>query len=59
MPFLSYPDAHYETLCDELYQPQEHEVVEDNGNQYINKLIAMSSTTIANVPYVKSLYEKY
>ena len=58
MPFLSYPDVYYENLCDGLYQPQEYEVVEDNGNQYINKLISMSSTTIANVPQVKSVYEK-
>ena len=36
--FLSYPDVYYENLCDELYQPQEYEVVEDNGNQHINKL---------------------
>ena len=45
-------------MWDELYQPQEYEVVKDNGDQYINKLIDMSSTTIANVPHVKSVYEK-
>ena len=58
MPFLSYPDAYYENLCDELCQPREYEVVEDNGNQHNNKLISMSSTTVANVPHVKSVYEK-
>ena len=50
--FLSYPDADCENMCDELHQPQGYEVVEDNGNQHINKLIAMSSTTIANAPHV-------
>ena len=58
MSFLSYPDAYYENLCDELYQSQEYEVVEDNGNQRINKLIAMSSTTIANLHHVKFVHEK-
>ena len=55
---MSHPDAYYENLCDEWYQPQEYEVMEDNSNQYINKLIATSSTTITNVPHVKCVYEK-
>ena len=51
IPFLSHPDDYYENMCDELYQPQEHEVMQDNGNQHINKLNAMSITAIANVNY--------
>ena len=33
-------------------------MVEDNGDEHINKLITMSITTIANMPHVKSVCEK-
>ena len=58
MPFIAYPDEHYENLCQERYEPAEYEMVEGINNPYMTRLINDSKISISSECQFKNAYEK-